>query len=98
MRNPLATEDTYRNEERIEDLQAEVKRLTNKLNENNQNFQIECQKVEIEMLRVQVERLREALQTVIRIRERATRGSVGSTLGWKDEAVEVARSALVEKG
>lgn len=68
MRNPLATEDTYRNEEQLAYLKAEVKRL------------------------------RDALQSVVRIRERNTRGSVGNTLGWKDEAAQVARAALAGEG
>ena len=38
----------------VEALEAEVKRLTNKLNEDSQTFQIECQKAEIEMLRKRI--------------------------------------------
>jgi chromosome segregation ATPase len=45
------------------ELKREVERLTNKLNENSQNFQIECQSAEIEMLRAEVERLTVDLAT-----------------------------------
>jgi hypothetical protein len=39
-------------------LRTELEKLTNKLNENSQNFQIECQKEEIGLLRAQVATLK----------------------------------------
>jgi hypothetical protein len=74
-----------------DDHQAEVERLTNKLNENNQNFQIECQSAEIEMLRAEVERLREALRGLLdalSLREKRD----------NREAVDAAEAALAGGG
>lgn len=46
-------------QEAIEEMLAEIARLTNKLNADSQNFEIECQKAEIARLAAEVERLRD---------------------------------------
>jgi hypothetical protein len=87
---------------RVEAAADEIERLRNKLNQDSQNFQIECQKAEIELLRRELANAREALE-----RDGGVWRKRAEALGWPtttdsgdelDKMHELLRRVLAEDG
>jgi hypothetical protein len=80
-----------REKARAETAEAERDRLTNKLNEDSQNFQIECQKSENALLRAERDRLKDALDETLTMT-----GALLDPLEILVNIAKIARAALGE--